>query len=132
MFKKVKHDASAFIFTAIDETNRKVTIDESISFIYKVEAADKKVIYRAMDYHNGDVMEELDKYFRGQPFNKEIIETIVIRYGWMDKILNKLEFVPLMDLINKFYDKTATSTDKSKFKAILKQLSLSKKFVTII
>lgn len=132
MFKKVKHIETKFLFTAIDETGRDVTIDESISFIYTAEADESKVHYRAVDFHDKTTLDQMVKYFTGKPFKKAVIDTIVIRYGWMDKGLNKLEFLPFMELIERYHAKTATSTDKRKLNAVLKQLSLSKKRVTVI
>lgn len=132
MFKKVKHLETKYLFTAKDESGRDVTIDESISFIFTVEADESKVNYRAVDFHDTAILDQMVKYFTGKPFKKAVIDTIVIRYGWMDKGLNKLEFLPFMELIEKHHDKTATSTDKRKLGAVLKQLCISKKRVTVI
>ena len=50
-----------------------------------------------------------------------------MRYGWLDKRLEKTEFVNIADFLQRFRDRTQTPTDKSKLMAVCKQLSISKK-----
>lgn len=131
MLYNVQYDRG--IFTATDETGRQVTIDESISFIFQVEV--KKgtgVRYTALSYKTADILEQVENYLTGELYSKRILQSIVVRYGWMDKNLNKLTFLPLLDLVKMLNDKKATSTDKRKMNAVLKQLCLSKKRVTVI
>ena len=131
MLNNVQYDRG--IFTATDETGRQVTIDESISFIFQVEVKKgPRVRYTALNYKAADVLEQIENYFTGEIYSKKVLESIVVRYGWMDKNLNKLTFLPLLDLVKMVNGKEATLTDKRKLNAVLKQLCISKKRVTVI
>jgi hypothetical protein len=125
MFKKVIQNKGSF--SAIDESGRKVTIIESISFIFLVQPneEDNRVLYSPIKYSNHLILEEIERFLRGVDHNGEIIDAIVIRYGWMDKRLNKLSFISLKDLMAK--GKDMSGTDRRKVAAICKQLSMSTK-----
>lgn len=119
------------IFTATDELGRRVRIIESISFIFSVDVDqdDQRVIYRPVTYHQAEVLDEIVKYLRGKPCNVEMISNVVIRFGWMDKRLNKLSFMSLTDLMTKIRTKEADNTQIRKLTDICKQLSLTQKVV---
>lgn len=119
------------IFTATDELNRSVRIVESISFIFSVEVdrEDQRVIYRPVTYREAEILDEVVKYLRGKPCNVDMIQNIVIRFGWMDKRLNKLSFMGLTDLMTKIRTKKADNTQIRKLTDICKQLSLSQKVI---
>lgn len=125
MFKSVIQNQGSF--NAIDESGRKVTIIESISFIFLVKPDEdqKYVLYSPVTYSKPQILAEVDHFLRGQQYNEEIVASIVIRYGWMDKRLNKLSFISLQDLMLK--GKEMTATDRRKVGAICKQLSISTK-----
>lgn len=133
MFKQVTHDWG--MFRAIDEMGRKVSITESIAFIFEVRVAkdDTWVDYSPVDFRQTEILEEIENYLRGVSYDTDVIDTIVIRYGWMDKRLNKLSFIPLttfMETIRGMYkDRLPTATDQRKLTAVCKQLSLSLKAV---
>lgn len=125
MFKKViQHKGT---FSALDESGRKVTIIESISFIFLVKPNEEenRVLYSPVTYSSPEVLVEVERFLRNQSYNPDIIDAIVIRYGWMDKRLNKLSFISLRDLMAK--GKEMTATDRRKVGAICKQLSMSTK-----
>ena len=129
MFTNVQKDNG--LFTAIDESGRKVTVEESISFLFLVDADNKRVNYRAVDFRRPDVLSNIHDYMVGKN-NEDMVHNIVVRYGWMDKHLNSLEFLPIADLVKRHVDKTLTGTDKGKMIAVLRQLSLSRKKVTVL
>lgn len=115
------------VFEAYDEMNRRVFITESISFLFQAATSedDKRVTYKALYYKQADILEIIEDYLRGRDVDMDIVDTIVVRFGWMDKRLNKLSFMSLTDLMKKIKAKEATSTEKRKLTAICKQLGLS-------
>lgn len=125
MFKKVTFNQGSF--SAIDESGRKVSIIESISFIFLVQPNEEenRVIYSPVTYSKPAILAEVERFLRNQSYNPEIIDAIAIRFGWMDKRLNKLSFIGLKDLMSKGKDMSAT--ERRKVGAICKQLSISTK-----
>ena len=91
----VRHNGGNF--TAFDETGRRVFIVESISFLFAVDVNEemKTVKYRPIDYRDTKTLTQIEKYLRGGRYNEDIITSIVVRFGWMDKRLNKLSFIGL-------------------------------------
>lgn len=118
-------------FTATDEMGRRVLIIESISFLFNVQADEngKSVNYKPIDYHSPKVLGQVERFLTGKKFNKEIISSIVVRFGWMDKRLNKLSFLSLIDLMKLIRESEADKTQQRKLVEICKQLSLSMKHV---
>lgn len=118
-------------FTATDEMGRRVLIIESISFLFNVQVDEngKSVNYKPIDYHSPRVLTQVERFLTGKKFKKEVIESIVVRFGWMDKRLNKLSFLPLTDLMDLIRKGEADKTQKRKLVEICKQLSLSMKHV---
>lgn len=129
MYSNVKLDNG--VFTAKDELGRDVTIIEHISFIYTTEVLKETgvVMHKPVTYKEHKVLAEVEKFLRGKRFKPEILETVTVRYGWLDKRLEKTDFINITDFIQKFRNKTATPTDKSKLMAVCKQLSISKRDV---
>lgn len=127
MYSNVKLDNG--VFTAKDELGRDVTIIEHISFIYTTEVLKETgvVMHKPVTYKEHKVLAEVEKFLRGKKFKPEILETVTVRYGWLDKRLEKTDFINITDFIQKFRNKTATPTDKSKLMAVCKQLSISKR-----
>lgn len=115
------------VFEAYDEMNRRVFITQSISFLFQtaVSEDDKRVTYKALFYRDHQILETIEDYLRGRDVDMGIIDTVVVRFGWMDKRLNKLSFMSLTDLMKKIKAKEATNTEKRKLTAICKQLGLS-------
>lgn len=126
MFRNVvKHTAH---FTAKDETGRSVIIHESISFLFLVEVVNTtQVVFKPITYKNPEILAEIEKMILGLKYNEEIISKVVVRFGWMDKRLNKLSFMNLDDVIKQQNLKDVNKTLKAKFAAICKQLSISRK-----
>ena len=54
-----------------------------------------------------------------------MLAKIVVRFGWLDKTLGQLQWVPLVDLVNDFVNRNLGPTEKGKFQEICKMLSLS-------
>lgn len=123
MFTNVNYDRG--LFTALDETKRKIYITESISFIFTVKATKKTARYTPVTYKDPEILSEVEAYLKNNEYNPEVLKSIVIRFGWMDKRLNKLEFIGLEDLVSKIRSKDATPTQIRKLTAICKQLSIS-------
>lgn len=129
MYRNVKLENG--IFTAKDEMDRDIIIVEHISFIYTTNLLPETgaVMHKPITYREHKILAEIEKFLKGKRFNHEILESVTIRYGWLDKRLEKTDFINIKDFIQKFRDKTATSKDRSKLTAICKQLSISKKDV---
>ena len=130
MYSNVKLENG--IFTAKDELGRSITIVEHISFIYTTKVLEETgvVMHKPVTYKDHKVLAEIEKFLKGKRFNVETLESITIRYGWLDKRLEKTEFVNITDFIQRFRNKSQSPTDKSKLMAVCKQLSISKKDIT--
>ena len=70
-------------------------------------------------------LNDISDYLKMRDYYKDIINSIVVRCGWMDKNLNSLQFIPLADLIKRIRSGEASSKEKRKLQEICKQLSLS-------
>lgn len=127
MYSKVKYENG--LFTAKDEMGRTIYIHESISFIYRAAINDEAVRHIPVTYHDTAYLQQLENYLLGKAYDPDVISHMNIRYGWLDKRLEKTEFINIKDFMDKFRNKTATSKDRSKLTAICKQLSISKKDV---
>ena len=127
MYRNVKLENG--IFTAKDEMDRDIIIVEHISFIYTTHLLPETgaVMHKPVTYKEHKVLAEIEKFLKGKRFKPEILESVTIRYGWLDKRLEKTEFVNITDFIQRFRNKTQSPTDKSKFTAVLNQLSISKR-----
>lgn len=117
------------VFTAKDEMGRPVTIIEHISFIYTTEVLPVTgvVMHKPVTYKEHKILAEIEKFLKGKKYKSEVLDTVTVRYGWLDKRLEKTEFVNIADFLQRFRDRTQTPTDKSKLMAVCKQLSISKK-----
>lgn len=129
MYRNVVYDQG--LFTALDEMGRKIYIHESISFIYRMAKDEKVVRHIPVKYIDIYYLQNLENFLRGKPCIPDVIDQLTIRYGWLDKSLEKTDFVNIRDFVNKLKDKSATSTDKRKLTAVLKQLSLSRKQIIL-
>lgn len=127
MYHNVKLDKG--IFTAKDEMGRDITIIEHISFIYTTQVLEETgvVMHKPVTYKEHKILAEIEKFLKGKKYKSEVLDTVTVRYGWLDKRLEKTEFVNIADFIQRFRDRTQTPTDKSKLMAVCKQLSISKK-----
>ena len=127
MYSNVKLDKG--IFTAKDEMGRDITIIEHISFIYTTQVLEETgvVMHKPVTYKEHKILAEIEKFLKGKKYKSEVLDTVTVRYGWLDKRLEKTEFVNIADFLQRFRDRTQTPTDKSKLMAVCKQLSISKK-----
>ena len=127
MYHNVKLDKG--IFTAKDEMGRDITIIEHISFIYTTQVLEETgvVMHKPVTYKEHKILAEIEKFLKGKKYKSEVLDTVTVRYGWLDKRLEKTEFVNIADFLQRFRDSTQTPTDKSKLMAVCKQLSISKK-----
>lgn len=127
MYHNVKLDKG--IFTAKDEMGRDITIIEHISFIYTTQVLEETgvVMHKPVTYKEHKILAEIEKFLKGKKYKSEVLDTVTVRYGWLDKRLEKTEFVNIADFLQRFRDRTQTPTDKSKLMAVCKQLSISKK-----
>lgn len=116
--------------TAIDSsTGAQVTIQKSIAVLYqKYDTADG-ISYTAITYNQRDLLRLIENFIRGggplKATQALLLSGIVVRFGWLDKTLGQLEWVPLVDLVDDFVNRELGPTEKGKFQEICKVLSLS-------
>lgn len=55
----------------------------------------------------------------------DIYHNTVVRFGWLDKSLNSLTWIPLPELVRQYKDKEISKTNKSKLMAICRLLFIS-------
>ena len=112
-----------------DETNKKISITKSTSPLYVVSDASKTTDYRHLSYKDKEILGLIESFIRGtlQPNDKQalLLSRIVVRFGWLDKTLGQLQWVPLVDLVDDFVNRNLGPTEKGKFQEICKMLSLS-------
>ena len=118
------------LILALDEgTNKKISITKSTSPLYVVSDASKTTDYRHLSYKDKEVLSLIESFIRGtlQPNDKQalLLSRIVVRFGWLDKTLGQLQWVPLIDLVDDFVNRNLGPTEKGKFQEICKMLSLS-------
>lgn len=125
----MKHQGGSF--SATDETGRRVFITESISFIFEVIVDEEMntVRYRPVNYRDVKLLTQIDRYLRGVHYNKDVVDRLVIRFGWMDRRLNKLSFMSLTELMSKVRSNEADASQERKVQELCKQLSLSLKAI---
>ena len=125
-YSEVKHSPDAI--SAIEvATQKDVLIHKSVSVIYTKKVWGKKVTYTPVTFEDIDVMRDIKRLIEGKyPKHSGVnLANIVIRFGWLDKTLNQLVWVPLLDIIQRFIDKQLDGTEKGKNKEIYKMLSIS-------
>ena len=99
------------LILALDEgTNKKISITKSTSPLYVVSDASKTTDYRHLSYKDKEVLSLIESFIRGtlQPNDKQalLLSRIVVRFGWLDKTLGQLQWVPLVDLVDDFVNVT--------------------------
>ena len=119
----------ALILAVNEETNKKISITKSTSPLYVVSDASKTTDYRHLSYKDKEILGLIESFIRGtlQPNDKQalLLSRIVVRFGWLDKTLGQLQWVPLVDLVDDFVNRNLGPTEKGKFQEICKMLSLS-------
>lgn len=129
-YQNVRHTHS--VISAINSQGKEVVIDKSIANLYHCKVVNKetgKIHYDAITYMDQQTLRLVENFIRGRAFfspdDRKTLNNIVVRFGWLDKTLNQLIWVPLVDLVEKFVRKELKGTEKGKFQEICKQLSLS-------
>lgn len=118
------------LILALDEgTNKKISITKSTSPLYVVSDTSKTIDYCHLSYKDKEVLSLIESFIRGalQPNDEQalLLSRIVVRFGWLDKTLGQLHWVPLVDLVDDFVNRNLGPTEKGKFQEICKILSLS-------
>ena len=112
-----------------DTTNKKISITKSTSPLYVVSDASKTIDYRHLSYKDKEILGLIESFIRGslEPNDKQrlLLFRVVVRFGWLDKALGQLQWVPLVDLVDDFVNRNLGPTEKGKFQEICKMLSLS-------
>lgn len=119
----------ALILAVHEETNKKISITKSTSPLYVVSDTSKTTDYRHLSYKDKEILSLIESFIRGslEPNDKKalLLSRIVVRFGWLDKTLGQLQWVPLVDLVDDFVNRNLGPTEKGKFQEICKMLSLS-------
>ena len=119
----------ALILAVNEETNKKISITKSTSPLYVVSDTSKTTDYRHLSYKDKEILGLIESFIRGtlQPNDKQalLLSRIAVRFGWLDKTLGQLHWVPLVVLVDDFVNRNLGPTEKGKFQEICKMLSLS-------
>lgn len=111
------------------DTSRLINIDKTVSVIYQRKESRLLIKYEAVNYTCIDTLSIMEDFIRGRgdlpKHRAEVLDRIYIRFGWLDKTLGQLYWVPFKVLVQKFVDKELVGTELGKFKEICKVLSLS-------
>lgn len=85
--------------------------------------------YAPILYTNTDMLKAIHNLFTGclQPGDFEVLDKILVRYGWMDKKLNSLRWMSVIELYRRYSNNTLDHSDKSKLNRVLQQITLSKR-----
>lgn len=124
-------EVSKHLISYMDDEENHVKIDRSVSCIYVKDVKGLNTHYRALTYQDGAELKVIEKYIRGTLImdisTARLLQTVVIRFGWLDKNLVQTDWFPLIDLADKFVNKTLIGSEKSKFTGVLRQLSMGAK-----
>lgn len=120
-----------------------VLIHKSISVLYRYSeekhpVARNGVVYQEVakcyipiTYTSQKAMLAVEKLIMGDRYLRQeeidLLKTVYVRFGWLDRTLGQLRWVPLIDLVESFVRKELEGTEKGKFQEICKMLSLSLK-----
>lgn len=114
-----------------------VTIRKHVATLYWVKDADEGYgicphrCYEPILYTNVNMLKAIHNLFTGglQPGDFELLDKILVRYGWMDKNLNSLRWMSIIELHQRYTNNDLTHSDKSKLNRVLQQITLSKRDV---
>ena len=109
------------------------TMDVSTTPLYMEVREDNKVNYVMVTYKKQKVLKLLEDFICGlldvntvtqaQIF---LLESFVVRQGWLNEKLTKLDFEPLLPIIDRFVKKEIDSKDMARLQKIFDLMSLSK------
>lgn len=111
-------------------------MQRSLSQLYiRAESLDNpmtaNIRFDAITYKHSELMQLIEYFIKGEryfdPWDRQKLNMVVVRFGWFDKHLKQLWFVPLVDIVEKFVEGTMSGSERCKFQEVLKQLSLSAK-----
>lgn len=132
VFHKVEQIRDKTWFSALNEDNRKCLIQRSISFIFIEQTDPQQQTYTAVTYEEQSyVLSQLHEYITGSVYETGILSQVRFRFGWMDKNLNSLAFVPALDLIKRYRYGKPTGRDVRMMRQLCKLLSLSMSRVAV-
>lgn len=137
MYKGVNIKEDLFTATEVKEINgalveSKVIIHKHVSPLYQSIAStalevDKE--YVPILFSNIHVLNCIKNLFTGclNPAEYKTLGKVYVRYGWLDKKLNSLEWVSVLELYERFANNQLGKTDKGKLVRVLQQITLSKR-----
>lgn len=134
-YKDISKDEDCIYATRVSD-NAAVTIDRSISDIYVAREymqlkplSIAKVNYQAVSFMDHQVLIEIRNLFLGIATDADLamLDNTMIRFGWLDRTLNSLQWLPVLELYRRWCNGELTSSQKNKLNAICKALSLSRK-----
>lgn len=133
IYTDVNYNAEKKHFTAklISDVKRGVLIEKALSNIYiRSPYGD---VYTAVKYDDTAQLRTIHDYLvHGTLDSKVRIDSIVIRFGYLDRRLNSLHWLDLTELFKRWSYGTATRTEKNKFRQVLKVLNLSTRSVKLL
>ena len=129
------------LFTAMESvtnglvtTTELVAVRKHVAVLYWVKEEDgygagPHRSYEPVLYTNIDMLNAIHNLFTGglQPGDFELLDQILVRYGWMDKNLNSLRWMNIIDLYRRYSNNDLSHSDKSKLNRVLQQITLSKR-----
>ena len=138
-YRDILKDENSIVATRISD-NATITIECSISDIYVYREYMRidplrtaKVSYHAVTFTHHQVLSEIRNLFLGVASEGDLatLDYTVIRFGWLDKTLNSLQWLPVVELYRRWCSGELTPTQKNKLNAICKALSLSRKCMVV-
>lgn len=118
-------------YDPVDDCN--VAIENSMSYLYKLTETKKADRLVSRRYEAVTWRTHLDCRFTSsylldtEVHSPENASRYMVRFGWIARNVNQLEFVPLRELLEKYKLGQLNSTEKSKFIAVCRQLNISMK-----
>ena len=125
-------------YDPVDDCN--ITIENSMSYLYTLTEIKKGgyVVgrrYEAVTWRTHLNCQYISNYLLSVEMDggtDMFPERVLVRFGWIARNVNQLEFVPLRELLEKYKHGQLNSTEKSKFIAVCRQLNISMKQMSAI
>lgn len=137
-YKDISRDENTIYATRISD-NAKIEIDRSISDIYVIKQhklSDRSFTgfgYQSLDFTDTEILLSMRRLFTGCSTEHDdfMLETVVIRFGWLDTGLNSLHWLPVTELYRLWCTKELTATQRNKLQQINKALTLPRKRMVV-
>lgn len=108
-----------------------VVIDRSVCHLYARHENKENMQYLALRYSDPSMFSRIENLLKGCPTAMDVhkLSNVYIRYGWLDRTLNSLHWINLLDFYRMICKGEIVGTHKGKLQYISMVLGLSRKSI---